>query len=235
MGEFHEYKPLHTLSMITIGCLAAQGLLDVAAIILAIAQIVAPGVPVEDIGVSMWMMAQGIVAMLGVLVYLITVVLFLVWLHRAHKNLPALRAEYLQYSPGWAVGWWFIPFANLVMPFKVVREVWAESSPDISEEPSFLSESLHRAPVYVGFWWGLWLAMNFVANITSRLFDSTEPDNVIGYFFIAESTVSIAAVGLAIYLVRDITQRQEKRHAVVGSQPLPEPPPPPSFHPTEQP
>ncbi|QYO65100.1 DUF4328 domain-containing protein [Leptolyngbya sp. 7M] len=46
-----------------------------------------------------------------------TIVLFLVWLYRAHKNLFSLKPTHLDFSPGWAVGWWFIPFLNLVRPY----------------------------------------------------------------------------------------------------------------------
>src|SRR5262249_29946861 len=41
----------------------------------------------------------------------------LVWVYRANRNARALGAEGLAYSPGWSVGWFFVPLANLVMPY----------------------------------------------------------------------------------------------------------------------
>ena len=35
----------------------------------------------------------------------------------------------LRYTPGWAVGWLFVPFANLVVPYFVFTEIWRNSIP----------------------------------------------------------------------------------------------------------
>ena len=32
----------------------------------------------------------------------------------------------MQYTPGWCVGWFFIPIANLVMPYIILKELWQE-------------------------------------------------------------------------------------------------------------
>src|SRR5689334_7274535 len=61
-----------------------------------------------------------LVAKLALLVA--TAVAFLIWFHRAHKNLPALGARELKYTPGWAVGGFFVPLLNLVRPADVMRE-----------------------------------------------------------------------------------------------------------------
>jgi hypothetical protein len=58
---------------------------------------------------------------------LLNVVLFCVWLYRAAGNLRALGASRLEFTPGWAVGWLFVPFANLVMPYRTMRELWLAS------------------------------------------------------------------------------------------------------------
>ena len=63
-----------------------------------------------------------VVGSLQFLAALTVIVTFLVWLHRASRNLHLLSGRQMRFTPGWAVGWWFIPFANLVMPYKVVRE-----------------------------------------------------------------------------------------------------------------
>ena len=64
-----------------------------------------------------------LLASTGFLVWLGTATAVLMWVHRAYRNLPALGARDMAYSPGWAVGWWFIPFLNLVRPYQVVREI----------------------------------------------------------------------------------------------------------------
>ena len=53
-----------------------------------------------------------------------------VWQHRAHANLRAFARSGLRFTPGWAVGWWFVPIASLWKPFEAVRELWKASDPD---------------------------------------------------------------------------------------------------------
>ncbi len=50
----------------------------------------------------------------------VTAAFFLVWVYRAHANVHALGFNELKFSPGWAVGWWFIPFFNLVQPARAM-------------------------------------------------------------------------------------------------------------------
>jgi Domain of unknown function (DUF4328) len=80
---------------------------------------------------SAMQIAGGLVLLLGEIVFLVgfvgSAVAVPMWMHRAYRNLPALRAQALRWSPGWAAGGWFIPFANLVIPFQVMRELWHHS------------------------------------------------------------------------------------------------------------
>lgn len=59
----------------------------------------------------------------------LTIIAFLLWFYRVHRNLPALRAEHLKFTPGWAVGGWFVPVIGLFLPYQVMREVLRESDP----------------------------------------------------------------------------------------------------------
>lgn len=51
---------------------------------------------------------------------LVAIIVTLVWLHRAFV---ALRGR-TRFSPGMAVGGWFIPVANLVLPAFILRDAW---------------------------------------------------------------------------------------------------------------
>jgi uncharacterized BrkB/YihY/UPF0761 family membrane protein len=65
----------------------------------------------------------------------------------------------------------------------------------------------------MGFWWAAWIAMNVLANLTSKTYDvdKNQGTEVSGYLFILTGIVSVVAAGLAIYLVFDITLRQNVR------------------------
>ncbi len=70
------------------------------------------------------------VTIVGLAFVLVTGMVWLVWQHRSQANLHAVPVRELEYTPGWAVGWWLIPFANLVKPFQTVRELWKASGGD---------------------------------------------------------------------------------------------------------
>lgn len=214
------YRSAKTWSLLTIAGLAFVSLFQAGAALIGVGQMLAPEVSIdldEEGLMSAWVMIWGLLSLFQFPVLVFTIVSFLIWLNRAHKNLLALRPSFLKFSSGWAVGWWFIPFANLVKPFQVVREVWWESDPEIPEDQMFLTESLHSAPAYMGFWWAFWLVSNFASNLLNKLFDPEKMENIfaMGGMIVMTSLLTIVAGILAIMVVRDITARQSARYAAV--------------------
>jgi hypothetical protein len=95
----------------------------------------------------------GGVGTIGTLLFFATIIVWCIWQHRAQRNAGELAVGDLKFTPGWAVGWWFIPFANLVKPFQTVRELWkASHGGDAWKQRS-------TWPV-IGWWWALWIACN---------------------------------------------------------------------------
>jgi hypothetical protein len=98
-----------------------------------------------------------------------TAVPFLIWFHRAHKNLPGLGERGLLFTPGWAVGFFFVPFLNLVRPFQAMREIWYGSDPGRLDPETGLERSGDGhplgTPLLVGWWWALF----FICNISSSI------------------------------------------------------------------
>jgi hypothetical protein len=62
-------------------------------------------------------------------------ILFIVWLYKAYRSGESRGAEGRRWGPGWAIGGWFIPLANLVIPKMVVNEIDRMSNPDAGEPP----------------------------------------------------------------------------------------------------
>ncbi len=54
-------------------------------------------------------------------------VLSLWWMYRATANLHARHLPGLKVTPAWSVGWWFVPVAFFVMPYRAVRQLWDRS------------------------------------------------------------------------------------------------------------
>jgi hypothetical protein len=100
---------------------------------------------------------ESLVSILYLLVYLATAVFFLRWTYLVKKNAMAIGASWLElkFSPGWSVGYYFVPFANLVAPYKALKETFQASHPEFRADKQRLEWA--SAPKLLPFWWGLWL------------------------------------------------------------------------------
>lgn len=94
--------------------------------------------------------------------FLGTAIAFLVWLYRAEVNARALGAEDMMVSPGWAVGWFFVPLVQLVMPFIAVRELWKASATPRDWQ-------LGPASPVIALWWACWIGTIITGNIAFAL------------------------------------------------------------------
>jgi Domain of unknown function (DUF4328) len=164
---------------------------------------------------------SGVVGLVILVVFLATVVAWLMWQHRSHANLHAAGGPRLGFTPGWAVGWWFVPIANLWKPFQAMRELHEASTGDPDWRP--------RAPALLGWWWGGYLTFNILDGIAGRLFAdqgaSLQPLLIGDRFSIAGDAVSIATALLAIRIVRAVVDRQRALQARLAAIP-PAPPRP---------
>lgn len=177
---------------------------------------------------------EGLIALLLALVNLATVVAFCFWVHRAYRNLRALGnlPSALEYSPGWAVGYFFIPILNLFMPYRVVREIWQKSDPAVRTRDDLTYAVASSAPLVLT-WWLAWIAANFLDRAVSRFYGDAETSETLAWASKADifsTALWIAAAVLAALVVRGIDRRQEERsrHVVYAAQ---APPPPPLFTP----
>jgi hypothetical protein len=142
-----------------------------------------------------------------------TAPLFIWWMQRAVRNLPALGSLGQKYSPGWAIGWWFIPFANFVQPARVLLEAWKGSGSRQVLEPDQSWRS-RPVPALVIVWWlgcvAGWLSSNFIVSQLDPL-ALNDPDRM--GWAIAAACVDGALLllaGLTVLLVRRLTRLQER-------------------------
>ena len=94
--------------------------------------------------------------------FIVTAIVFLSWVHRANRNARALGAEGRQFTPGWAVGWYFVPVMFLWKPFQAMREIWQASA-----QPGNWRNV--QTPPLLGWWWALYLSSQILSNVAYRL------------------------------------------------------------------
>jgi hypothetical protein len=143
------------------------------------------------------------------LTQLAIVVLFIIWQFRAAKNNEALDRVGARFTPGWSIGAWFIPLANLVIPVLIMQDLWRGATPETPRgDPRWRSA---RGSWLIGVWWAAWLIslLRFVAS-NSGLDDSTSLDDIEASNTVALVGVvatAIAAV-LAAFVVWMLSRRQ---------------------------
>jgi Domain of unknown function (DUF4328) len=134
------------------------------------------------------------------------VVVYLMWIHRAVANLALVRsgnlAQPLRFSPGWAVGWYFVPIMNLFRPIQVMGELYRESDPG------------HRSTALIVWWWLLWvLAAVLGAGLTGLVVDSGAGQAIISNWRLIASDVLVLVAAALIYLIIDRIDRWQDERA----------------------
>jgi hypothetical protein len=132
-------------------------------------------------------MVEGIAALLFLPVLLACFTVFGIWIYRVVANAHALRGRWMQMKPGWAVGFYFVPFANLFKPFQPMSEIWS----------SF--HAGQTVPGMMRFWWAMWLISNLLGNVMMRM------DSIPFVLAVMESMVNVLLAWSACWLIRSIT------------------------------
>lgn len=148
---------------------------------------------------------QAAVAFAALGLYIVTAISFGIWIVRAHKNLRAFGIQRLSYTPGWALGWFFVPFLNFVRPFQAMKELWQASHAGAEWSKS-------GSTTLVNFWWCLWLFSGVYGTLITRLFTSQSSidDLLMGTkASMAGFLITIPVYILALKLVRGIHNAQE--------------------------
>lgn len=151
----------------------------------------------------------------GVIVFyttlIVAIVFFCMWLHRVVRNMPALGSTDPRWSPARSVVYCFIPLVNFFHPFLSVRDAWRGADPTGRRLDVAARKTIGAAPI-LGTWWGLWLIGGLLSRIASRI-DGAPGDEV----DLVSNVVLVAAALLAILVVRDVTNRQERKQALIAS------------------
>jgi hypothetical protein len=160
-GIADEHKRVRWLTALLIAGIA----FDLIAILSGFAQFgllsrVAAGGAITDAEASSNDARQALIGGLQVIGFIATAICWLVWLHSAYRNLSLMGTKLTEYTPGWAVGYWFIPFLNLLRPYQVTKELWLRSARR-NEEPIASLD----APTIVSLWWGLYLLCGFFGRL----------------------------------------------------------------------
>lgn len=208
MQEWRRQRVLVGVLTVALGVGAVIAIVRTAAFA---ARLIALASPVSDLraraaDADAFVRATDLASGLGLLVL---APLFVAWLWRAAKNQQSLGRRPERLGSGWAIGGWFIPLANLVIPVLVVQDLWRGSDPTIDrDDPRW--RIADRSWV-VGWWWGLWVIGGF--GVSGARADQPGERNAVleqtNVLALLGSASAAAAAVLAILVVRGVSARQE--------------------------
>jgi len=139
----------------------------------------------------------------GGLIYLVGflggIISFSMFTFRAMKNLHIWKNKYAEMSPGWTVGWYFIPFANLWKPYQAMEEIWTGTHHEVSGK--------YVANSKVGLWWGCWILYYLTSNIGNAISKMDGPWNIIMRRSAIADLISLSLGVLAILIVVPILKK----------------------------
>lgn len=182
----------------------SQGLLCAQAAICALAVIIAllagPGFMDEANG----SMPYALVSLGQAVIFIAGAIVFLRWTYCASANVHRIGAQGLGPSPGWAVGWYFVPIACLGMPFVAMKEIWKASI-----EPR--DWEIVKSTPLLGWWWAFWILSNITGLVAFRLGSEAAFEDATSYaetFTNLSDATFVPASLLLAAIVGQITARQ---------------------------
>lgn len=210
------YVPARPLANVVVPLVGAMIAFELAAVWLAIEQLGLSRQRLAGIKVSdeptLATMIVGLIAMVPMILY---IVYWMMWVFRTYRNLPALGAGPLRFSPGWAVGYYFIPILHLFRPYQVMRETWLASDP----QPN----AGQQGTTLINGWWALNIVAFTYAVVGTVMVvdDSPRMTHVFALAEFGRIPVGIAKLVLEIALVRQLTRRQEHRASMIAAAQVP--------------
>jgi len=144
----------------------------------------------------------------------------LMWFHRAHRNLPSLGTTALRFTPGWAVGWWFVPVFSLFRPYQVAKEIWRGSDPCTLSSTEQTSR-LPTSTAMIRWWWAFFLIMIFMKPSSfclDRRAESIEDLIAATWLDFGGCFITAIVALLTILVICRVTANQEERFRLLTEQ-----------------
>ena len=206
-----EYHPLKNRALWCTMFLIIHGMVAIAAIVSTYAEIdllsrIERGehVPVSEATSSDE--RQSTIGMIYTASLVLAVIAFIVWMHRAYKNLAALE-QVPNFATWWPIFGWVIPIMSLFRPYQVMKELYGASSPAV--------QGGRATTPLMPWWWGAWLASGWIGTMVAWAFLRGEEARdfiVADQFDIGSHVIWLVGLVLALILVHRITSNQQAKY-----------------------
>ncbi len=152
----------------------------------------------------------GLSALLSLLLFVISIVTFIMWFRRAYYNLHQ-KVDFLQFDEGWAAGAWFVPILNIIRPFSIMKELYRETESYLKQKDPSVEVKLNENLVVL--WWALWILSNSLGRLQqflSNYIDTVETMINVQIYTMFENIIGLILAVVTIKTVRDYTKVEPK-------------------------
>lgn len=149
---------------------------------------------------------QTLIGTAGLLVFIVTGITFLRWTYRANLNCRGFGARDMRFTPGWSVGYYFIPIVNLFKPYQAMKEIW-----QVSHDP--VDWKSVTAGGWVDLWWGLWILSAIANQVAFRVLMRAETVEALRtgtMFSLLAEIITIPLCLAALYVIKSISAKQDQ-------------------------
>lgn len=153
---------------------------------------------------------QFLVGMVALGVILPCGIVFLRWLYLASRNVHE-ETQGMRFTPGWTVGWYFVPVLNLWKPYQAMVELFRASNPDA--QPGRAWQDASR-PAFLPLWWMLWIVAHAANNAVLRgIFRADTAEELVRYnqASLFAGVLDLMLVGMGILLVTRLSSWQHAK------------------------
>lgn len=168
-------------------------------------------------GVTNAVVLSALVGLFQLLIWIPLMICYFIWVYRVAKNAQVIGAEPLRISPGWAVGWYCIPFASLVMPYLSMAEIWIASDPACADDA--IEAERADTGLLLPVWWIVWVVsvpLNSFCKGFAR--DGSPIEDFAAVALPFASLWRVVAAALCVAVVVRLTRRQMvKARSLVGA------------------
>jgi hypothetical protein len=153
-------------------------------------------------------------------------IIFYVWIYRAAKNLRAFNYANLYFTPVWTVAWFFVPLANLALPYLATEQILDKSTAYKSDLPS--DKQAEKPPLKWLNWWWASMLVPIVAGLalfyytTGSIFGLTRPSVFLWFDILVKINLLLPILRSAatIMLMRQADRLQETTFKSMKEDPL---------------
>lgn len=159
--------------------------------------------PDYDVSAADWTVGAG--ALIYLPAFLGSIIAFSMFTYRAMKNLHIWESRKVDMTPGWAVGWYFIPVANLWKPYQGMDEIW-DGTHDVTSGKLVPASKM-------GLWWMFWIVSNISSNISNAIARRDGPIDLVMKSTAMVDVISMASGVLAVVMIipilKSISEKQD--------------------------